>query len=78
MIVKPRITSLLNKVDCRYVLVSVVAKRARELTEGEKELVEAKTSCTVSTAAEELDEGKILYVPKTAEQIKQEEEEANN
>ena len=61
MIVKPRLTSLLDKVDSRYTLVSVVAKRARQLTEGEKEMIHSKNTSKVSIAAEELDEDKFDY-----------------
>ena len=37
----PSIDDLLKRVDSKYTLVSMVAKRARELTEGAEALVEA-------------------------------------
>lgn len=64
MIVRPRLTSLLDKVDCRYTLVSVIAKRARQLTENDEKLVETENGCKVSEAAEELAESKIEYTKK--------------
>ncbi|MBE5822188.1 MAG: DNA-directed RNA polymerase subunit omega [Clostridiales bacterium] len=61
MIVRPKLTSLMEKVDSRYTLVSVVAKRARQLTESDERLVETENGCKVSEASEELAEGKIEY-----------------
>lgn len=61
MIVEPKISELLKKVDSRYTLVSVVAKRARKITEGDKKMVDSKNNSVVSVAAEELVEDKYSY-----------------
>ena len=61
MIVKQNLGKLLKDVDSRYTLISVIAKRAREITETGKTYVEPENACTVSTAADELAEGMITY-----------------
>ena len=61
MIVEPRMDDLLKKVDSRYTLVSVVAKRARKITEGDKKMVDSKNNSVVSVASEELVEDKYSY-----------------
>ena len=40
MMVKPTVKELLTKVDNRFALVSVTAKRAREIAEGDPVLIE--------------------------------------
>lgn len=61
MLIKPTLESLMTKVDSKYTLVTLAAKRARELTEGDEPLVDTKTDRVVSIAMEEIDEGKITY-----------------
>lgn len=61
MIVEPKMSDLLNKVDSRYTLVSVVAKRARQITEGDKKMVSNENNSVVSIASEELVENKYTY-----------------
>ena len=61
MIVEPRMDDLLKRVDSRYTLVSVVAKRARKITEGDKKMVDSKNNSVVSVASEELVEDKYSY-----------------
>ncbi len=56
MINKPSINELQKKVPCRYMLVSVVAKRARQLVGNEDVLNNRKA---VSYAVDELSEGKL-------------------
>jgi DNA-directed RNA polymerase omega subunit len=56
MINKPPIGELQKKVNCRYMLVSVVAKRARQLVGHEDMLNDRKA---VSVAIDELDEGRL-------------------
>ena len=60
MMKKPSIIDLQNKVNCRYMLVSIVAKRARQLV-GEDELLSNQKA--VSYAVNELnnDELDITY-----------------
>ncbi len=61
MIVEPKMLDLLDRVDSRYTLVSVVAKRARQITEGDKKMVDSKNNSVVSVASEELVEDKYTY-----------------
>lgn len=61
MLIKPTLESLMTKVDSKYTLVTLAAKRARELTDGDEPLVETDTQKVVSIAMEEIDQGKITY-----------------
>ena len=51
----------MKKVDSKYTLVTLAAKRARELTDGDEPLVDVETTRVVSIAMEEIDQGKITY-----------------
>ena len=42
MIIQPPIKELVNKVDCRYSLVVLASKRARELVNGDEPLIDTK------------------------------------
>ena len=61
MLIKPTLESLMKKVDSTYTLVTLAAKRARELTDGDEPLVDVETTRVVSIAMEEIDQGKITY-----------------
>ena len=61
MLIKPTLESLMKKVDNKYTLVTLAAKRARELTDGDEPLVDVETTRVVSIAMEEIDQGKITY-----------------
>lgn len=61
MLIKPTLESLMKKVDSKYTLVTLAAKRARELTDGDEPLVDVDTTRVVSIAMEEIDQGKITY-----------------
>lgn len=61
MLIKPTLESLMQKVDSKYTLVTLAAKRARKLTDGDEPLVETDTKKVVSIAMEEIDQGKITY-----------------
>ncbi len=61
MLIKPTLESLMEKVDSKYTLVTLAAKRARELTDGDEPLVEAETTRVVSIAMEEIDQKMIAY-----------------
>lgn len=66
MLIKPTLESLMKRVDSKYTLVTLAAKRARQLTDGDKPLVDVDTTKVVSIAMEEIDQGKITYeAPKT-------------
>ena len=70
--IQPRIDRLFGTVDCRYALVIVAAKRARQINnyhhqlgEGTFEelppLVESRSKNYLTMALEEIAEGKIKY-----------------
>ncbi len=59
MMVKPSVTNLLKKVNNRYELVVITAKRARQLSKGEKPLIDKKEESNVTLAADEIAEGKV-------------------
>ncbi len=55
---------MLSKVDCRYTLVIMAAKRARQLVEGAPVLIDDATGVKpVCIASEEIFEGKVTYEP---------------
>lgn len=59
---EPSIDKLQEKIDSKYSLVTISAKRARQLQDDEKSLIEEPKSHTfVGVALEEIDSGK-LYV----------------
>ena len=74
MMIKPGISSLEKCVDdgCRYVLVTVAAKRARMLGEERKKdsnilnkcLVQCDSDNPVTQAISEISAGKVSYIPK--------------
>ncbi len=59
MIIKPSMTSLLEKVPSKYSLVVGTAKRARQIAQGSPKLTNVKMESDVTTAAIEIDEEKI-------------------
>ena len=61
MLIKPTLESLMKRVDSKYTLVTLAEKRARQLTDGDKPLVDVDTTKVVSIAMEEIDQGKITY-----------------
>lgn len=62
MLVKPTVLELLNKVDNRFELVTMTAKRARQLAAGSIPLTKKEEPSPVSLAADEIDEGKVVAV----------------
>jgi len=59
--INPSIVDLLTKVDNRYTLVTMTAKRARQLIEGEEPLVRVTSTKPVTIATNEINEGAITY-----------------
>ncbi|AEE96178.1 DNA-directed RNA polymerase subunit omega [Mahella australiensis] len=58
----PPLKDLLSRVDSKYALVVMVAKRARQLAEGEPSLVSnIPSNNPVTIAACEIAQGKITY-----------------
>ena len=58
---KPSIDELLEKVENRYMLVTVISKRAREIVEGDEVLVKTAELKPVNIAVEEFYQNKITY-----------------
>lgn len=59
MMVEPSVTDLLKKVNNQFELVVVTAKRARQLSKGDKPLTDKQEESTVTLAADEVAEGKV-------------------
>ena len=59
MMIKPTVAELLEKVDDRYTLVIATAKRARQILQGDKPLVETDDVAAVTIAADEIEDGKV-------------------
>ena len=59
MMVKPTVAELLEKVDNRYTLVIATAKRARQISDGDKVLTKTDDVAAVSIAADEIEDGKV-------------------
>jgi len=65
MMLEPSIDQLQEKIRSKYVLITLSARRARELADGEKPLVEKPTSYTpVGVALEEISEEKLFVAGK--------------
>ena len=59
MMVKPTVKELLTKVDNRFELVVITAKRAREIANGQEILTDVNEESPVTLAANEIAEGKV-------------------
>lgn len=59
MMLYPSMPTLLKQVDSRYLLVNVIAKRAREISMDAKERGEQLAEKPVSMAIQEIADGKI-------------------
>ncbi len=59
MMVKPTVKELLTKVDNRFELVAVTAKRARQIADGAEKLTDVDEDSPVTIAANEIAEGKV-------------------
>lgn len=59
MMVKPTVKELLTKVENRFELVVITAKRARQIADGAKVLTNVKEEAPVTIAANEIAEGKV-------------------
>ena len=58
--IDPPIDKLIKKAECRYALVCGVAKRARQLDTQYPDLLEESGMKSLSSAAKEVYEGKIV------------------
>ena len=59
--INPSIVDLLKKVENRFTLVTMTAKRARQLIEGEEPLVKITSNKPVTIAINEISQGAITY-----------------
>lgn len=78
MMIKPGITELSRYVDSRYTLVTMVAKRARMISDEQNraEVYDAKAKKPVTIAVNEIAKGKVGYVrSETIRRVKELEEE---
>jgi DNA-directed RNA polymerase subunit omega len=57
----PTIKTLLDKVDSKYTLVVAVAKRARQIVDGQPKLTKIASNKPVTVAVNEIAEGKVTY-----------------
>lgn len=65
--IKPPLEALLDRVENKYALVIVAAKRARQLKEGALPMVDIDSANPVTIALEEIAAGKIRFeMPKLA------------
>lgn len=62
MLVKPELEKLLPKVDNRYTLSIIIAKRVRQLLDGAQPMTEPSSPNLVTIACDELAEGKVVCV----------------
>lgn len=67
--ISPTLISLLQKADSKYTLVVAVAKRARQLVDGQPSMVDIVSIKPVTIAIHEIAEGKLECV--SGRQIKQ-------
>lgn len=59
--INPSIVDLLKRVDNRYSLVVITSKRARQLIEGDKPLIDAEKNKPLTVAINEVDSGVITF-----------------
>lgn len=59
MMIDPPIDKLVEKVGCKYALVSLVTKRSRYLLDKKADMLEAENERAVSHAAREVYDGKV-------------------
>lgn len=60
--IEPAIGNLMDKVDSRFTLAIVVAKRARQLNDGMNKLTNVRSDKSVTIAVNEINEDKITYI----------------
>jgi len=60
-VIKPPLEALLDRVENKYELVIVAAKRARQLKEGALPMVDVDSGNPVTVALEEIAAGKIRF-----------------
>ncbi len=68
MLVDPPVTDLLKKVDDRFELITITAKRARQIAQGAHVYTAHEESSPVATAVWEIEEGKVKAVEEDVEE----------
>ena len=61
ILIYPSLDLLLKKVDSKYTLVVLTARRAREVVAGDRLLVNSKSNKAVTIALEEIGAEKVTY-----------------
>lgn len=59
--IKPSLDQLVEKVDSKYTLVIISARRGRELQAGKSKLVDSRSNKPVTIALEELVASKLFF-----------------
>lgn len=59
--IHPSLDSLVSKVDSKYTLVTLSAKRAREIMSGDPATAESKSNKPVTLALEEISQNKVTF-----------------
>lgn len=59
--INPSIVDLLKKVGSRYTLITITAKRARQIVEGSEPMVNIDATKPVTIAINEIDKGLVDY-----------------
>lgn len=66
-LINPSLDELMDKVDNKYILSLLIAKRARMLADGDAPVTDQVFTNKVTTAIEEISEGKVVpYGPEEA------------
>ena len=68
MIDKPTVKDLLQHAENRYALVIATSKRAREVSKGDKILIETEETAPVTIAANEIVNGKVKIISEEKEE----------
>lgn len=65
MLVEPPVTELLEIIDDRFELITITAKRARQIAQGAPVLTDHDEKSPVSLAVWEIEEGKVKLSDET-------------
>lgn len=62
--INPSMSSLLKKVDNRFMLCTITSMRARQLIDGAQKLIDCESGNAVTIAINEIDKNKITFIRK--------------
>jgi DNA-directed RNA polymerase subunit omega len=68
IMIEPSLEELLDKVDSKFSLITMVSKRARQLNSGFPKLVKTISKKNVTIALEEIAQSKIIMTKKKAKE----------